>query len=129
MKKIIILCAIGALSSKAFTQVLTNKSPMVTASQKVNNKAVMYAVLQNDSLEIQRLYNDFKLADNEATKKLELLKEKVKAVEEKNNKGGSEMSLVALQTLIKQRAEILNRLTIFLHNLDQSTKGIIGNIK
>jgi hypothetical protein len=137
MKIIILLLCCAVITSTAFTQIKSSGS-MIKSNTSVREKTALVALTtgNRDSVEISQLFEAFKIADAEATNKLQMLIEKVKIVNAKNAdklddnaKANREMGMVQLQSLVSQRGTMLQMITNMMKSIDDALKSIVQNIR
>jgi hypothetical protein len=135
MKKIMILVCSIIITATAFAQI-KNSNSMVKSTMPVKQNVVIAAINTNrDSVELSQLYEAYKIADAEATYKLQLLIAKTKEVQAKNNanqteqeRGNSEMKMAKLSSLMEDRTKLLQFTTNLLNSINQPTN-IVQNLK
>jgi NhaP-type Na+/H+ and K+/H+ antiporter len=142
MKKTIILFCSIIITTTAFAQINTT-SAVKSNTRTVNNSAltkqnVAVAVINTnrDSIEISQLYEAYKMADAEATYKLQLIIAKMKEVQAKNNaneteqeRADREMKMVQLRSLMENRTNQLKLTTNILSSMNQGLNTISQNLK
>jgi NhaP-type Na+/H+ and K+/H+ antiporter len=142
MKKTIILFCSIIITATAFAQINTT-SAVKSNTRTVNNSAltkqnVAVAVINTnrDSIEISQLYEAYKMADAEATYKLQLIIAKMKEVQAKNNaneteqeRADREMKMVQLRSLMENRTNQLKLTTNILSSMNQGLNTISQNLK
>jgi NhaP-type Na+/H+ and K+/H+ antiporter len=143
MKKSIILVCSIIITATAFAQINTTTSAVKGNARTFNNSAltkqnVAVAVINTnrDSIEISQLYEAYKMADAEATYKLQLIIAKMKEVQAKNNaneteqeRADREMKMVQLRSLMENRTNQLKLTTNILSSMNQGLNTISQNLK
>jgi hypothetical protein len=120
MKKTILMMCILLSTAKAFTQIITNKADII------NVRVIEPLKLRNinrDSIEIKQLYDAYKIADADATNKLQLLIEKMKATNSNAN-AGNEMTMVKLQKMMEERKAFVEIMKEVIKMLMKTTEEI-----
>lgn len=129
MKKITLLLCYISIAATSFAQIKTNRQIMkATEIYKPNTAAVML-VANTDSLELKQLFDNYKEADAVANIALDKLMAKIKSMNAaKPNATGTEMGMAQLQSLLLERARLLQMTTNLMNALNEGQKKILENI-
>jgi acetolactate synthase small subunit len=136
MKKITLFICSFAIATTAFTQIKTNKIITKSNEPLKQNTAMMVVINNNkDSIELNQLHNAFKIADADATNKLQKLFEKMQIIHSKNinqyddkTKTTQEIAMVDIQQLLNKRSAMLQLVTNMINAINESNKIIAQNI-
>lgn len=135
-KTLLIICSI-AIATTAFTQVKSNRAITKSYEPVRQNTAIM-AVLKNntDSVEIQQLFEAYKIADADATSKLEKLLAKIKAVNANNankinekKKAETEIEMATVEQLMQKRGAMFQFVANIIKSMNEEQKKIMDNIR
>lgn len=137
MKKILLFACSIAIANSAFTQIKANKAITKSYEPVKQNVAIMATINTNrDSVELNQLFEDYKIADAYAKNKLEKLLEKIKAINTKRAvpldatvKNQSELEMIDIQQLIAKRAQMMQYLTNMIKSWNEEEKKILENIR
>jgi hypothetical protein len=131
MKKITTLICCIAIANIAFTQIKSNRVTSKAYEPTRQNMAIMAVTTNRDSVEINQLFEAFKIADRDATNKLEKLLEKIKAVKAKSGTAFTESELLGMSTLqqmMNERARVYEATFKIMQSMNATQKKIIENI-
>jgi hypothetical protein len=136
MKKIITLFCCIAIANTTFTQIKTNRVTSKAYEPARQNIAIMAVTTNRDSLELNQLFEAYKIADADATNKLEKLLAKMKLVNEKNankqdenTKKQYEIGLNEIYQMLNKRAFMLQYVTNLINSFNSTSKTILENIR
>lgn len=137
MKKIILFFCCLAMANIAFTQIKANKTITKSYEPVRQNVAILAALNSNtDSVEIQQLFEAYKIADADATNKLEKLLAKIKAVNANNankidekKKAETEIEMATVEQLMQKRAALFQYVTNIIKSMNEEQKKIMDNIR
>jgi hypothetical protein len=89
-----------------------------------------------DSIELNQLFEAYKIADADATNKLEKVLEKMKVINGKSTspsnetaKNQTELEMMDIQQMMMKRAQMMQYLTNMIKSRNEEEKKILGNIR
>jgi hypothetical protein len=134
IKFLVIAFSCVIIAANANAQIKTTTSMERTSIALKQNKVLVKSDYKKDSVELKALYESYKLADEEASKKLTLLTEKIKAVAKKkstqpNDEKGTEMEMIDIQQLLSKRAQILQMVDSMFRAINSSENEVLKNIR
>ncbi len=131
MKKIVILLCGFIVTTIGYAQVKTMDKQVQKLSKPVSvNTAVITYKHNVDSVELQKLYNDYKASEINSNAAFDKWIAKAKSIQEKKAKAtSSELEMIDIQQLMSKRAQILQITTNMLDSVNQATKNILSNIR
>jgi hypothetical protein len=137
MKRLILVVCSITIATTAFTQIKANRVITKSYEPVKQNTAIIAVISTNrDSIELNQLFEAFKIADADATNKLGKVLKKMKVINGKSTstpnetaKNQSELEMMDIQQMMMKRAQMMEYLTNMIKSRNEEEKKILGNIR
>ena len=129
-KTILTICSI-TIAATSFAQIKTLNNINKSRTVAKPSQPLIAIGANSDSIEVKKLYEEYKAAEAIANEAFNKWAAKVKAMQAKNSNGsaGEEMNMVKLKNYMEERTKSQAMISNLMKRMEESRNTIINNIK